>query len=183
MRPFHVRAALVSTAVLCLTACQPAGPPPEAGKPAPAPQASGVFRERGGWEVVVFDTNAPERTRCVGRRVDRAGPSLSFFAGSAESGFSIEGTAIKPADGSVDRLTARLDGGEPRGYDARAIPGGGIEARFPTQRFDEMMLPLARARAVSLSGAKWGAIGDFPLTGSSWAIYAADECRRMRGSD
>jgi len=181
MRPFRVRAALVSTAALCLAACQPVTPPPDVGKTAPVPQASGVFRERGGWEVVVFDAAAAEGPRCVGRRVGRGGPALSFFAGPAESGFLIEGSTAKPVEGSVDRLAARLDGGDPRGYDARVIADGVIEARFPTPRFDEMLLPMARARAVSLSGAKWGAVGDFPLIGSSWAIYAADECRRMRG--
>lgn len=181
MRSFRVRAAFVSILTMGVVACQPITPPPDTSKaPSPA-KASGIFRERGGWEVAVFDAENPAGPRCVGRRVGQGAPILSFFAGPVESGFTVEGARSPSAEGSVDRLTARLDGGDPRGYDARALQGGAIEVRFPTQRFDEMLLPLARAHAVSLSGAKWGAIGDFSLSGSSWAIYAADECRRMRG--
>lgn len=181
MRSFRVRAALASTAALFVVACQPVGAPPPTATVAPPPQASKSFRERGGWEVVVTNADDPLGPLCVGRRVDRAVPSLTFFAGPTESGFTVEGVGPRVQEGSADRLTARLEPGEPRGFDAKAIPGGAIEARFPTARFDEMLLPLAHARQVALSGAKWGAIGEFPLSGSSWAIYAADECRRMRG--
>jgi hypothetical protein len=177
MRPNHLRVLLGGLSALAAAACQPTQPPQTATEPVPG--ASKPFRDRKGWEVTVVEPSATVPIHCRGIRSPQNMPDIAFFSAEAESGFVVTGAPVALAEGTTDRLTARFDTGEPRGFDARVVGGGAMEVRFPTQRYDETFLPLARARTVTLTGQKAGDIGAIDLVGSSWAVNATDECRRM----
>lgn len=163
-------------AVAALAACQPVGP--QTGKDV-APGSSKPFGERRGWQVSVIEATSAVPMHCRGYKPGVVGLSLSFFGGREESGFVVGGIAAKAAAGGADRLTLRFDSGENRVFDARVVSGGALEVRFPTAAYDETLEPVIHARSATLSAQTAGAIGSVDLVGSSWAINATDECRRI----
>lgn len=173
------RILLVAGVVACgLSACQSVPSPQPTVKP-DAARAQKPFRDRKGWEVVVVEAGPGTAAHCRGYRVGSGVPALAINAGAEESGFTISVPADSGAAGSADRLLARFDTGENRGYDVRFESDVSVVARFPTERYDELLLPFVRARSVSLGMQRGAAIGTIDLEGSSWAINATDECRRM----
>lgn len=165
---------------MSVAACQPTTPAPQTTTAAPpAPTATKPFRDRKGWEVVVVEATALSPAHCRGMRQPQNVPDIAFFSADQESGFVVIGAPTPPAEGVTDRLTARFDTGEPRGFDVKAVGGGALEVRFPTARYDESFRPFAQAKQVTLTGQKSGNIGTIDLVGSSWTVNATDECRRM----
>lgn len=173
-------AGLLGTA---LAACQPP-PPPEGGAVGVQAARWGTgagqpFRERLGWSVEVMSATAPAaRAYCLGLRNDN-GLGLVFIGGEPDSGFRIVGLPDALTAGASETVLARFDHGERRKYEARVLPGSALEVVFPTIEYDHALQPFARAHSVTFEGQRLGPIGRLDLEGSSWAVNATDECRRM----
>lgn len=179
MRPIRHAAGAVLL-LLALAACQPLPPPvPEvtAAHPAATPKP---FRDRRGWVVTVVPASGPARAHCVGERAAPVGLGIMIIASDPNSAFRLTGLAATPPAGASERLLARFDDGrERRTFDARVLPDGTLEVSFPTIQYDGLLDQFARARAVTFESARLGLVGTVDLEGSSWAINATDECRRM----
>lgn len=142
-----------------------------------------AFRERRGWTVEHIAAQGNALAHCRGRRTAAAasGLSVSFIGAERESGFRLDGLPAEKTPDKRGEIIALFDNGDRQTFPARK-DGDGLLALAPTAHYEEFMHPFGRARQVSLRDAQGDALGDLSLNGSSWAINATDECRRMHQS-
>jgi hypothetical protein len=144
-----------------------------------------AFRERRGWTVDYIAGQAGAPAHCRGRRsavvAVGSGISISFIGAERESGFRLDGLPAEKTPGKRGEIIALFDNGDRQNFPTRK-DGDGLLALAPTAHYEEFMHPFGRARQVSLRDAQGDALGEASLNGSSWAINATDECRRMQQS-
>lgn len=140
------------------------------------------FRERRGWVVdfVPAENGAP--AHCRGRRAAAAaGPAIAFIGAEAESGFRVTGLSADKLAAASEALVASFDHGDRQEFKARK-DGEALLALFPTDHYEDVMHAFSRGRSVDLRNGRGVSLAEISLTGSSWAINATDECRRMNAA-
>lgn len=162
-------------AVLLLAACQTAEPPRQASTMGDKDGAQ--FRERRGWAVSFAAATDGAPAHCVGRRgAADSGLRIVFIGAERESGFRLLGVPVGGTE--RDSLSVAFDNGDHTSFDVRR-DGDALIFLAPTAQYEDLTHPFARARSAALRLKNGAALGELPLTGSSWAINATDECRRM----
>lgn len=159
-----------------LAGCQTTSPDNAAGF-ADGPGKS--FRERRGWVVdfVPAENNAP--AHCRGRRAAAmTGPVIVFIGAERESGFRISGLPADRLAAAGDALVATFDHGDRQDFKV-SRDGDALLALFPTDHYEDVMHAFSRGRSVDFRGRGGASLAELSLSGSSWAINATDECRRM----
>lgn len=140
------------------------------------------FRERRGWVVdfVPAENSAP--AHCRGRRATATGgPLIVFIGGERESGFRISGLGADKLATAGDALVAAFDYGDRQEFKTRR-DGDALLALFPTEQYEDVMHAFSRGRSVDFRGRGGASLTELSLSGSSWAINATDECRRMHAA-
>lgn len=140
------------------------------------------FRERRGWVVdfVPAENGAP--AHCRGRRAAATiGPAIAFIGAEGESGFRVSGLSADKLAAAGDALVASFDHGDRQEFKARK-DGDSLLALFPTDHYEDVMHAFSRGRSVDLRGRGGAMLAEISLSGSSWAINATDECRRMNAA-
>ncbi|HEY0832952.1 MAG TPA: hypothetical protein VGE72_03495 [Azospirillum sp.] len=173
--------ALLAGALLAaplLTGCQTTAPPSAtAARSKTHSDGPGrVITEKRGWTVELHATDDRERAFCLARRA-AAAPGLVFVAAARDSGFRLTGLPPR-GDGDPAQITALFDDGERVPFQAHALDDRALAVAFPTADYEDALYPFARSRTVEFHSGG-GALASFSLSGSSWAINATDECRRM----
>lgn len=140
-----------------------------------------VVAEKRGWTVELVTTGDRERAYCLAQR-KAAAPGLVFVAAVRDSGFRLTGLPPQGGTDSAKPLTARFDDGERVPFQAHPLDERALMVAFPTADYEDALFPFARSRKVEFhddAGPGANPVAAFNLSGSSWAINAADECRRM----
>ncbi|HYH21491.1 MAG TPA: hypothetical protein VD995_23020 [Azospirillum sp.] len=176
-RSSHTLVAALLTGAL-LAGCQTTTPPSTAARPkAHRDGPTRVVAEKRGWTVELVTAEDRDRAYCLAQR-KTAAPALVFVAAVRDSGFRL--TGLPPAEDadSARALTALFDDGERVPFQAHPLDDRALMVAFPTADYEDALYPFARSRRVEFhNGASQ--VASFSLSGSSWAINAADECRRM----
>lgn len=175
-----IRLLAVVLAAAAFAGCQTTEPQQNAAAFADGPGNS--FRERRGWVVdfVPAENGAP--AHCRGRRAAAsAGPAIVFIGAEAESGFRVSGLSPDKLATAGDAVVATFDYGDRQEFKTRR-DGDALLALFPTDHYEDVMHAFSRGRSVDLRGRGGASLVELPLSGSSWAINATDECRRMHAT-
>lgn len=140
------------------------------------------FRERRGWVVDFIPAENGAPAHCRGRRAAASpGPAIAFIGAEGESGFRVSGLSPDTLAAAGGALVASFDYGDRQEFKARK-DGDSLLALFPTDHYEDVMHAFSRGRSVDLRIRGGASLGEIPLTGSSWAINATDECRRMNAA-
>lgn len=166
-------------AMMLAAACQPLDEPPGADDFG-VNAHGGPFRARNGWAVTFVPSGGSTPAHCRGRRDPVPnGLDLTIIGGETRSGFVLRGLPPERGVPAKEEIVALFDDGERRTYAARREGDRGLRVVFPTRHYDETLHPFARGEHVVMRGRQIGALGTLDLNGSSWAINATDECRRI----
>jgi hypothetical protein len=169
-------AALLAGALLA--GCQTTATPTTATRPRTYSDGpSKVVAEKRGWTVELVSNGDRDRAYCLAQR-KAAAPGLVFVAAVRDSGFRITGLPPRGDAEPAQPLTALFDEGERVPFQAHPLDDRALMVAFPTVDYEDALYPFARSRKVEFHAGS-GPVASFSLSGSSWAINAADECRRM----
>lgn len=171
-----IRAVLFAcAAALSLAACQTVEQPRTT---ALGDKDGEIFRERRGWFVGFVPASNGAPAHCRGRRTgSEGGLPIVFIGGEKESGFLLPGAA--GSAGERDAVVAAFDNGDQTAFEVRR-DGDALLYLGSTAQYEDLMHPFARARSASLRLKSGAPLGETSLNGSSWAVNATDECRRMK---
>lgn len=140
------------------------------------------FRERRGWVVDFIPAENGAPAHCRGRRAAASpGPAIAFIGAEGESGFRVSGLSPEKLAAAGEAVTASFDHGDRQEFKARK-DGDTLLALFPTDHYEDVMHAFSRGRSVDLRGRSGATLAEISLSGSSWAINATDECRRMNAT-
>ncbi|AWK85772.1 hypothetical protein [Azospirillum thermophilum] len=176
------RVLCLTAALLTVAACQTTAPPPPPAPPPPAEEGPGKpLRSGKGWTVYLHKPDGA-KPYCRADKPSR-GARLTFRTGAAEASLTLSDTG-KPVQAGQDYdLTASFDTGATLPFQAKGMPDGSLRAAIPPAQFLEELDPFGRARRVTFrSEALGGTVASIPLSGSSWAINASDECRILNAA-
>lgn len=136
-----------------------------------------VVAEKRGWTIELVTAGDRDRAYCLAQR-KAAAPGLVFVAAVRDSGFRLTGLPPVGDADSARALTALFDDGERVPFQAHPLDDRALMVAFPTADYEDALFPFARSRKVEFQNGA-SPVASFNLSGSSWAINAADECRRM----
>lgn len=140
------------------------------------------FRERRGWVVDFIPAENGAPAHCRGRRAAASpGPAIAFIGAEGESGFRVSGLSAEKLAAAGEAVTASFDHGDRQEFKARK-DGDSLLALFPTDHYEDVMHAFSRGRSVDLRNGRGVSLAEVSLSGSSWAINATDECRRMNAA-
>lgn len=173
--------ASMATAFLTLSllaACQTTAPPPAAPTPvAFADPPSRDIRTGKGWAVTLHKPDGG-RPYCRATKPANGGPQLTFRTGPAEASVTLAETGTPVRAGEAYQLIATFDTGSRETLKAVGQPDGSLKITVPTLTYLEDLESFSRAKRVTFRCPELGGVvGTMPLTGTSWAINASDECR------
>lgn len=173
------RKASASLILLFLAACQTTAPPPAAPTPVAFTDPPGrEIRAGKGWAVTLHKPDGGRPYCRATKPAGDGGPQLTFRTGPAEASVTLAETGTAVRAGAVYELTATFDTGGRQLVKAVGQPDGSLKFTVAPVTYLEELEPYARAKRVTFRCAELGGVvGSLPLTGSSWAINASDECR------
>lgn len=187
MRLPHACLALLSLGVLaaCQTTESPANRTSYSGAsgftaPLAPPGPGRRVAERKGWVVEAVTATVAEPAHCRVFRPGDSGPALSFQA--APGRFSILFSALNRllAPGAAYDLTFDFEGAASESHQAQAVNSDTLAVRIQSLDYEDITDSFSRAKRLAVSSQSLGGrVAAFALEGSSWAVNALDECRRL----
>ncbi len=186
MRHPHALMAVSGFVLLSLLAgCQTAFFPDAGGAsrlsgPPLSSQAGRQIAERKGWRVETVANTPAQPAHCQVMRSGDDGATLIMQAAPGLFAVLIGTQNQTLTPGNAYNLTFTFQKAPSQSHQAQAIDPTTLAIRIGGLDYEDATEALAHTTRLEVSSASLGGrIAAFPMTGSSWAVNALDECRRI----